>query len=121
MVVEGSNTTHNHTLLVAHYPADSLTTSKEQVFLRIEDTINIPVEWAYPIFIALVESLRQVEELLLQLLADNLFDNILTHLLVLYVSPYKINKVLQFLSFRWLFYSQRLVKVKIILEFCDKL
>ena len=77
VVIEGGYTSHNLAVAVVCDPADSLTVVVELVLRLVEYAENVVVERTYPIGVAFVEPLGQVDKFALELLVRNLAQGVL--------------------------------------------
>ena len=77
VVVEGGYTSHNLAVAVVCNPADSLAVVVELVLRLVEYAENVVVERTYPIGVAFVEPLGQVDKFALELLVRNLAQGVL--------------------------------------------
>ena len=77
VVVEGGYTSHNLAVAVVCDPADSLAVVVEFVLRLVEYAENVVVERTYPIGVAFVEPLGQVDKFALELLVRNLAQGVL--------------------------------------------
>ena len=77
VVIERRDAAHHFARAVVRYPADHLAVGEEFVFGGIEYRQNIVVQRAYPIAVAFVDPIGQVDELAFEGLVGHLFESVL--------------------------------------------